>query len=609
MSLSICLITADPPSRVAAAVEPLQALADEVMIAADSRVGDETLAGYNAIADKLFRIEFRFPERHLAWLYAQCNCDWILRLDGDEMPSQAFVRRLPEMLASRKVQQFWIPRAWLYPDAEHVLAEAPWSEDFVNRLTRNDGTLRISGKLHTHAEPVGPCEYVEEPFYHLDLLTSNHHQRRDKAVRYEVALPRLRAAGGGRINEAFYVPELREALELSPVPDEDQSAIERALIGSSTPISAPPNGSVPFVSLQESDRMWESRDVRADAYRANIALRAATLSMTPSEQRHVLVRVRNEGGERWPASLTERPLIRLSYRWLNADGSVLTPEGPRSAFPRPVDPGETTLAPLHVDAPTTEGRYLLEVDVVHEGVRWFDCACRVPVKVERLRSLPPTGPRLRETRPARGNSQGLRIPRMIHRVWIGETPMPAEHEHYGKTFAKHHPDWGIKLWTEENLEELGIGASERARCRTHSELANLMRYEVLRRYGGVYVDTDVECLKPLTQLLGGVEAFAALEVPERIGNAILGSVPNHPAFERATRLARQTLGIGAHSADANGPYFLTLIFEQEQDVEIFGAELFYPYLWDEPKRRHEKFSDAYAVHHWARSWVDNYQPG
>jgi hypothetical protein len=605
MSLSICLLTADPAGRVAAAVEPLRAHADEVVIAADSRIGDETLAGYGEIADKLFTIEFVQSERHLAWLCAQCEGDWILRLDGDEVLSQALIGRLPELLAARGVQQYWIPRAWVYPDAERMLAEAPWSQDVVNRLTRNDGTLRFSGRQHTHAEPVKPCEYIEEPLYHLDLLINDYERRRDKAVRYEVARPRMQAPGGGRINEAFYLPELRERLALRPVPEEDRAAIARALAGTSAPVSGSSARVVRRVSLEEMDRVWEGRRVRGDAYRASIEMRESRrLSMAPSERRHVLMRVRNEGTERWPASLEERPRIRLSYRWLNPDGSVHTPEGPRSPFPRVVEPGERVLAPLHVDAPPDAGEYVLEVDVVHEDVRWFECARRLPVSVEAPRGLLPTGARLCETGRARGGDrEGMRIPPTIHRVWVGEKPMPEEHERYGRTFEEHHPGWEMKLWTEEHLEELGIGSKERGLARAASELSNLMRYEVLHRHGGVYVDTDVECLKPLTPLLEGVEAFAALEVPERVGTAILGSVAGHPTFERAARLARESLATGAHSVDANGPYFLTLILEQEPGVDIFSAELFYPYLWDEPERRHERFPDAYTVHHWAQSWL------
>jgi hypothetical protein len=609
-SLSVCLITADPPARLAAILEPLRALADEIVIAADSRVDEETLAGYETLADKLFTIEFVQSERHLAWLYAQCRGDWILGLDGDEVLSRALLTRLPTLLASRRVRQFWIPVMWLYPDADHSLASMPWSQGFINRLVRNDGALRVRGLQHLHAEPASPCEYIEEPLYHLELLISDEQSRRDKAVRYELARPQLLAPGGGRINEAFYLPELRQSLELRPVAQEDRGAIARALEDRSKDPSARSNGQPvagaanrrPLISLEEMDRMWEGRAVGPDAYRASIEPRDPTLSLAPSERLSVFFRVCNEGSERWPADLDESPQIRLSYRWLHPDMSVHTEAGPRSPFPRALAPGEGVLTPLQVDAPAVDGDYVLEVDVVHEHVRWFDCACRVPVRVQPPAGLPVPGARLRETAPPRLRRwRAVRIPTTIHRVWLGGAPLPEEHEHFGRTFAAHHPRWEVRLWTDADLSELGIGATEVRRSRTLAELSNLVRYEVLRRHGGIYVDTDVECLRSLTPLLRGIDALAALEVPGRVGNAILGSVAGHPVFARAARLARRTVGTGANSPDATGPRFLSLILEQEPDIAIFPARLFYPYRWDELERRNEAFPDAYAVHHWTLS--------
>jgi hypothetical protein len=602
MALSVCMITADPPARVAAILEPLRPYAEEVLIAVDARVDEDTLSAYAAVADRLFRIEYVLFERHLAWLCAQCAGEWILLLDGDELPSQALVRRLPELLAAKRVQQHWLRRAWLYPDAHTVLAGAPWSEDFVARLVRNDGTLRFSGERHTGPEPLTPREYVEEPLYHLDLLTRTAEQRRDKAVCYEVQRPGLRAPGGGRLNEAFYLPELGHSLELRPTPEEDRTPLARALDGSARPPRAA-LARVPFVSLADMDRMWEGRTVLPSAYRASIRALAPALSFTPGERRRVYVRVSNEGEERWPASLQERPLIRLSSRWLRADGSAHTAEGPRSGLGRTVAPGESLLAALDVQAPADAGEYVLEVDLVHEHVRWFDCACRLPVRVGASGVLAPSGPRLRETAPRRFTRwRRVAIPRTVHRVWLGEQPMPEEHEHFGQTFARHHPGWEMRLWTDADLPALAIGARERQRARTQRELSNLARYELLHRHGGVYVDTDVECRRALTPLLRGVDAFAALELEGRVGNAVLGAVAAHPAFARAARLARDTLGTGAHSPDATGPGFLTLILEQGENVAIFAKRLFYPYLWDEPERRHERFPDAYTVHHWAHGW-------
>lgn len=381
MSLSVCLITADPPQRLAAALDPIREHVDEVVIAADSRVSEEAIAGYNALADRLLRIEFRLAERHLAWVYSQCGGDWILALDGDEVPSAELARRLPAMLASRKVQQYRIARAWLYPDCAHVLNDLPWSIDFVNRLVRNDGTLRSKGQMHDHIAPATPCEYVDAPIYHLALLIDDERRRREKAARYDAARPGLRAVGGRPMNQSFYVPEERATLAQRPVPDEDRQSVLAALDGTASLVPIPPAEPLRLIGTREMDRMWEGRSVADGAYRARLEPYERELSFTPSEARPVFLHVSNEGDERWPASLEHHPEIRLGGRWLEADGRVHTPDAGRWPFLRLVDPGERVLVAVTVRAPASPGEYLLEVDVVHEHVRWFGCACRIRTNV------------------------------------------------------------------------------------------------------------------------------------------------------------------------------------------------------------------------------------
>ena len=604
MSLSICVMTGEPAGRIAEVLAPVRAVADEVVIAADSRVEAATLAGYAALADRLLRVEYRQAEAHLGWLYAQCSGDWILHLDGDEIVSSALAERLPELIATRSIQQYWIARWWLYGDAEHALDQEPWSSDFNNRLLRNDGTVRFRGVQHAHADPVQPCDYVAEPIYHLELLASSLAERRDKAIRYEAARPLLTAAGGGRFNEAFYLPELRPGVRTRALPAVDVPGVRRALAADGE-VPAGDTAAVPSVSLAQLDRHWERRAVPESAYRAQIEPAGPAPTLRPGESGKLLFRVANRGTEAWPWGLDRDPAIRMSYHWWRPDGSAHTSDGVRTSFSRTVLPGEQVLVPLEVLSPAEPGHYVLEPDVVHEHVRWFDQGCRVDVAVAPLRDLPAVGPRLRETPPSRRRLlRRLRVPRVIHRVWLGGGDMPAAHEHFGRTFADAHPRWEMRLWGDGDLPSLGIGDAERYRARSPAELSDVVRYEVLSRFGGVYVDTDVECRRNLEQLLAGVQAFAALELPGRVGTAVLGGVPGHAAFVRAARLARQTVGLGPHSADATGPYLMTLIAEQEPDVTIFGAETFYPYLWDEPERAGRDFPDAYAVHHWSTSWWD-----
>jgi hypothetical protein len=596
------MVTDQPAARVQASLASLRPIADEIVIAADGRVDAETLAGYGAVADQLFRIEFRTLERHLPWLHAQCRGDWILRMDADEVPSARLIARLPDLLRTRTIDQYHIAQAWLYPDERHFLDDAPWAGDFPNRLVRATGGLHFDGRLHQHATISGPSAYVTEPTYHLSLVFQNGSERRAKAIRYEVDEPHTQAVGG-RFNEAYYLPELRDALAVRDVPIEDRDCIARAVrCGPARLADVAPEMEV--LMAAETSRYWAGREVAPTAYRARIAaFDRHSHSLVAGERRRMYILVTNEGDERWPWSLEHRPAIRLSYHWLAPDGSMKIHDGLRTALPATVEPGDTVLAPLDVLAPEQPGDHVLEVDLIHEDVRWFGSSCRIPVRVSTSSGLPPLGTRLRETRvPVLTRLRRGRIPHALHRVWLGEAEMPRRYRAYGDTFSEHHPGWEIRLWTDADLPALDVGETERARARSSSELSNLVRYEILSRHGGIYVDTDVECRRCFEPLLRGSDAFAGLELPGRVGNAVLGSVPGHRAFTRAAHECRETLGLGAHSPDANGPYFLSLILEQEPGVRILEQSAFYPYLWTEPERSGDSFPRAYAVHHWAASW-------
>jgi hypothetical protein len=593
------MITSDPPAQVEAVLEPVRALADETVLAVDSRVDNGALGAYAELVDSVHRIEFRLVERHLAWLHAQCSGDWILKLDGDEVTSVAFLERLPNLIADRSIAQYWVPRAWVYGSKDTVLDDLPWATDFNNRLVRNDGGLWFEGEQHTHAAPAFPARYIEEPVYHLELLLEDEPARRAKAIRYEVARPHLRATGGGRLNEAFYLPELRRSLSTRRVPHADRDAIDRVLRGRTRRTPHQPV-ELPVVTLAELDRHWPPRAYPETAYRVRIEQYGPAPRLYAGRHETVFVRVTNLGTERLPGRPEHDPSIRLGYRLSRPDGSVPIPEGLRTPLPGPVDPGETVVAPVTVLAPS-RGEFVLEVDLVHERVRWFGDTVRIPVEAgESLPGLPGEGERLSE-RAHHRLKRGPEIPRVVHRVWLGSEELPEELRHYGKSWAEHHPGWEMRLWGDDDIPELGLTAFVE-RARSSAELSNLVRYEVLARHGGVYVDTDVECRRSIEPLIDGLEAFAALEAPGRVGTAVLGAVRGHRAFIRAAREVKRTLGIGRHSADANGPYFLSLLLEQEPGVTILGADTFYPFRWDQPERVYGHYPDAYAVHHFTQLW-------
>ena len=80
------------------------------------------------------------------------------------------------------------------------------------------------------------------------------------------------------------------------------------------------------------------------------------------------VQVTNKSNEAFPAGESE---FGLSYHVLTSNGSNFRYDNARSYFRSPLKPGESMLAELAVEAPNVGGTYLVELDLVWEGMLWF----------------------------------------------------------------------------------------------------------------------------------------------------------------------------------------------------------------------------------------------
>jgi len=369
-------MTADPPARVAAVLAPLRAIADEVVVAVDDRLDLDpaALEPITAVADRVLAFTFRPPvDRPRAWLASQCTGEWLLSIDGDEVPGAALVDALPALVAARDVQQYHLPRRWLYPDPGRWLAELPWWPDFQLRLARNDATLAVRGGTHAGIVPVLPSRHVDLPLYHLDLVLRSASERAAKAADYEAQHPGRVAFGGGPLNSTLYGPERFEGLATEPVPSADVPLIEAVLSS-----NLPPKEGASSLSRGQV----RSDDVLPEgAYRVGWVPLYGDRRMAPGEVRPVYVQVENRGSEVWPWGLDQPPDIRVSYHWWSAAGDLVDYEGRRSPLPCRLAPGESTIVPVWVHAPAEPGQYVLELDLVHEHVRWFDAPLRIEMQV------------------------------------------------------------------------------------------------------------------------------------------------------------------------------------------------------------------------------------
>jgi len=200
------------------------------------------------------------------------------------------------------------------------------------------------------------------------------------------------------------------------------------------------------------------------------------------------------------------------------------------------------------------------------------------------------------------------IPRVFHQVWINrDNPeLPENFRAYRDGWLALHPDWEYKLWNLDNLDFIPRHLDLLNATKVYAQMADILRYEILLRHGGVYLDTDFECLRNIDPILVGVKNFSCSEDGRSISIGILGAVPNSIYMERCVAALPTKLG-QINPADETGPGLLTRVLLVEGlagDFTLFPRKWFYPYNWNEPHRASEKFPQAYAIHRWAHSWGD-----
>jgi hypothetical protein len=195
------------------------------------------------------------------------------------------------------------------------------------------------------------------------------------------------------------------------------------------------------------------------------------------------------------------------------------------------------------------------------------------------------------------------IPKVIHRVWLGPEPIPEVFERYADTWRRHHPDWEVKLWRDDDLPALSCQA-EFDRADSFKVKYDIVRLELLRQQGGVIIDLDVEALRPIDPLLDDVEAFVGQSTfSGRIGNQVLGAVPHHPLWERAVRRLAETVGVAPTASQQAGPAFVSrLVRERPKGLRILPRDTFYSPLTIEPPERPQDFPEIFAVHHSTESY-------
>ncbi|MCH9614204.1 MAG: hypothetical protein SP1CHLAM54_12210 [Chlamydiia bacterium] len=214
------------------------------------------------------------------------------------------------------------------------------------------------------------------------------------------------------------------------------------------------------------------------------------------------------------------------------------------------------------------------------------------------------------------------IPRIIHQIWLGGE-LPKKYARFCKTWEEMNPGYEYKLWTDDDVADLEMENRELFdKSKNFGFKSDILRYELLKRYGGVYADTDFECLKPLDNFTHAHDFFAGLHDHESVGNAFIASRPGHPLIDVFIENIKRVKKVDLSPEEViatTGPAFITdqiLLYvtaHKSNAVCIYPCSFFYPF----PHTLQKEFwsgkitpgqlktflrPESSGIHYWATSW-------
>ena len=200
------------------------------------------------------------------------------------------------------------------------------------------------------------------------------------------------------------------------------------------------------------------------------------------------------------------------------------------------------------------------------------------------------------------------IPNIIHYCWYGQgelSPLAKRCIESWKLFA---PNFEIMLWDESNLEFNSPVITHAKKNKQWAFLSDIARLKILYKYGGLYLDVDVELVKPIEDLIKINDFIIGEESPGIIAAGVIACRPNHPLIEKLIS------DLEAHQKNSSEfipmPKIISKAIIEWHDTNIFIApvEYFYPFNPYDRSRSNNQlmFSDitnnTFAIHHYQKSW-------
>lgn len=206
----------------------------------------------------------------------------------------------------------------------------------------------------------------------------------------------------------------------------------------------------------------------------------------------------------------------------------------------------------------------------------------------------------------------MTIPRILHQLWIGDkSKQPVR---IMQTWKDMNPSCVYMFWTDENLKHFGF--KNQTQIGDMPELngkCDIMRYEILHRYGGIFIDADAECLNTLDDFFFENDRFSCWENEEvgkdpetgitLVSSAHMGFKPNDQLLGLCILEIAKIDMIGKHGWETTGNRFYATMIEKWKDqfpVTIYPSYFFIPEHGTGQKYKGD--GKIYAKHYWGSTF-------
>lgn len=205
------------------------------------------------------------------------------------------------------------------------------------------------------------------------------------------------------------------------------------------------------------------------------------------------------------------------------------------------------------------------------------------------------------------------IPKIIHYIWLGGKEEPAILKKCKASWKKFCPDYEIKRWDESNLDiDCCTYCKDAYDAKKYAFASDVLRFHILKEYGGIYVDTDVELIKPLDEFLN-LNAFCGFETEENVAPGLIyGTVKDDEICVKMLEYYNSHSYFDDMQTKETVCTIFTRLLQQKglklentlqvlEGITVYPTEYFCPKSLSDGKIR--KTENTYTIHHYAGTWI------